>query len=390
MRHRASSTALAICVSLALVSQFAACAQQVAIPNPPSDAAPVIEGYRFVPVVEQLDHPWAVVWLPDAADSLLITERRGRLWRIDGGARREVHGVPAVYASGQGGLLDITLHPRFAQNRWVYLAFARGTVGANALAVARGRLDGDQLRDVVVIFEATPKKATNQHFGSRFAWLADGTLLVSVGDGGNRPAAIDGELSRLQAQNPKSMLGKVLRMKDDGTPPPPAREGWSPYVYSIGHRNIQGMLRDAATDRVWATEHGSQGGDELNLILPGRNYGWPVVSYSNEYGGGPVAPVGTRADIEAPRTVWTPSIAPSGLALVQGDRYPEWRGNLIAGALRGQQLRRIVLDANGRVLSEERLLTPWRVRDVRLGPDGYLYLLTDESPGALLRVEKKR
>ncbi len=375
-----------VALLLFVLSLLPACAQQVPIPFPPSDQTPILSGVKLTPVVERLRHPWAVTWLPDG--SMLISERGGTLWRVEGARRSEVSGVPAVFASGQGGLHDVTLHPQFDKNRWVYLSFARGDASANALAVARGRLEGNALIDTQIIFEVAQKKSSRQHFGSRFVWLPNGTLLVAVGDGGNPPASYQGTYIREQAQNWQSHIGKVLAMDEHGKPVLPATPGRDPYVYSIGHRNIQGMVRDPVTGRVWATEHGSQGGDELNLIEAGKNYGWPVVSYSNEYGGGPVARLTTRADIESPRSVWTPSIAPSGLAIYQGERFPEWRGNLFAGALRGQHVRRIVLDGQGKVVREERIPTERRVRDVRLGPDGYLYVLTDEPDGALLRIER--
>ncbi|MCS6996538.1 MAG: PQQ-dependent sugar dehydrogenase [Casimicrobiaceae bacterium] len=381
MKVRASRSAF----TLLLMLWLPGCAQQVQAPHPPSDQTPELSGFKLTPVVENLEHPWAVTWLPEG--DLLITERGGKLWRVRGKERRAVAGVPEVYAEGQGGLLDITLHPRFEQTRWVYLSFARGTSEANALAVARGRLEGDRLEATEIIFEVAQKKDSRQHFGSRFVWLPDGTLLVAVGDGGNPPTQYQGKLIREQAQNWQSHLGKVLAMSEDGKPIASTTDGRDPYVYSIGHRNIQGMVRDPLTGRVWATEHGSQGGDELNLIERGKNYGWPVVSYSNEYGGGPVAAATTRPDVEPPRAVWTPSVAPSGLAIYTGERFPEWKGNLFSGGLRGMEVRRIVLDASGRVVREERLRTARRIRDVRQGPDGFLYVLTDESDGALLRIE---
>ena len=385
--NRCTSSPLLRAIAASSIAFLAiACAQQVPIPYPPSDQTPVMSGLRLVPVVDRLDHPWAMTWLPDGA--MLVTERRGKLWRIEGNRRTEISGVPTVFASGQGGLFDVALHPRFEQNRWVYLSFARGEASANALAVARGRLEGDALVGTEVIFEVAQKKSSRQHFGSRFVWLPDGTLLVAVGDGGNPPASYQGAYIREQAQNWQSHIGKVLRMTEDGKPVGAPVAGRDPYVYSIGHRNIQGMVRDPATGRVWATEHGSQGGDELNLIEAGKNYGWPVVSYSNEYGGGPVARVTTRPDVEPPRTVWTPSIAPSGLAIYTADRFPEWRGNLFSGGLRGMEVRRIVLDRDGKVTREERLRTERRVRDVRQGPDGHLYVLTDEPDGALIRIEQ--
>ena len=353
-------------------------------------------------VVEGLEHPWGMAWLPSG--DLLITERPGRLRIVRGGRLepRPIAGVVPVsaararqlFASQQGGLLDVALHPRFNRNPWVYLTYAHGTQDANHTRVARARFDGTSLSDWEVIFQVNRLKSEGQHFGSRLLWLPDDTLLVSIGDGGNPPLRLEGELIRLQAQNRSSHLGKVVRLRDDGTIPPDnpfvGDPQADPAVWSLGHRNIQGMAFDRLQRRVWATEHGSRGGDELNWLRSGRNYGWPLVSFSAEYGTGrPVAPATSTAGMEDPRRVWMATIAPSGLAVYAADRFPQWRGNLFAGGLVAGNIRRLVLDAQGAVIRESVLPIGARVRDVRQGPDGFLYVLTDEPEGRLLRVRPR-
>jgi glucose/arabinose dehydrogenase len=349
-----------------------------------------LAGVRQVTLARGLEHPWGLAFLPDGA--LLVTERPGRLRIVRNGAvdPQPVDGVPPVLAEGQGGLLDVALHPRFAENRLVYLSYAHGSEEENRTRVARGVLDGKALRDVRVIFEVKDPKPGVQHFGSRFAWLPDGTLLVSIGDGGNPPARVAGRPSRDLAQDVAFHHGKVVRIGDDGSVPKDnpfaGRAGAAPAVWSYGHRNIQGLAVDGR-GRVWSTEHGSRGGDEVNLLQAGRNYGWPVVSHSSEYWGGRVAPETRRAGVEDPLLVWTPSVAPSGLAVYEGDRFPAWKGDLLAGALRDRDVRRVDLDAGGKVVGEEVLEIGARVRDVRVGPDGLVYVLTDEDDGRIIRLE---
>jgi aldose sugar dehydrogenase len=358
-------------------------------PLAPSGDAPEATGWRAETVVSGLENPWSIVWLPDG--SALVSERPGRLRLVRDGQLdpKPIEGVPPVLAQGQGGLLDLALHPRFAENRLVYFTFSQGTPDANRTALARGRLREVRLDGVEVIFRNPALKSGLQHFGSRLLWLADGSLLMSVGDGGNPPISIRGDQIRKQAQNPSADLGKILRLRDDGSPYPgnplAARPGARPEVWTLGHRNIQGLARDADSGRVWATEHASQGGDELNLILGGSNYGWPVVSYSLEYWGPRVAEETTRPGMADPRLVWTPSIAPSGLAYYTGAAFPAWQGDLLAGSLKFGQVRRIDLDGE-RVAGEEKLSIGARVRDVRQGPDGFPYVLTDEANGQLLRI----
>ncbi len=351
------------------------------------------QSYRLVSVVNGLEHPWSVAWLPDR--TMLVTERPGRLRIVRNGVLdpNPIGGVPSVLASGQGGLMDISLHPQFTKNRLVYLTYAHGTNTANRTRLARAVFDGKKLKNLQVIFEATPVKSGTQHFGSRITWLPDNTLLLSLGDGGNPPLTIDGKLPRYQAQNRRSQLGKVLHLKDDGSIPrdnPFVKDAsTNPAIWSYGHRNIQGMTFDPVTKRVWATEHGSKGGDELNLIQKGKNYGWPLATYSKEYEfpNQDISPNKSLPGMEDPKAVWTPSIAPSGLTAYNGKRFPQWQKNLFAGGLVEQTLRRIELDANGKVVNQEQISIGARVRDVRQGPDELLYILTDESDGQLIRLE---
>jgi glucose/arabinose dehydrogenase len=360
---------------------------------PISGDVPEATGWRSEVLVRGLSHPWAITWLPDGA--ALVTERKGRLRLIrDGKLDPEpISGLPPLLAEGQGGLLDVSLHPDFSSNQTVYLTLAIGTPDANRTALARGRLEGSTLRDTEIIFRNADPKSGGQHFGSRMVWLPDNSLLMSVGDGGNPPIAFRGENIRNQAQNPGTHFGAVLRLNADGSPPADnpfgGQPGARPEIWTIGHRNIQGMTRDPASGRMWANEHGSRGGDELNLIAGGNNYGWPEVTYSNEYWGPRISDETSRPGITDPALVWTPSKAPSGLVLYTGEVFPQWRGNLFSGALKFQQVRRIVLDGD-RVIGEEKLTIGERVRDVRQGPDGYLYLLTDEDDGALMRIVPSR
>ncbi len=348
--------------------------------------------YRLVPVVSGLENPWSVAWLPDR--TMLVTERPGRVRIVRNGVldSTPIGGVPAVFASGQGGLMDISIHPQFAKNRLVYLTYAHGNDTANRTRLARAGFDGKNLKNLQVIFEASPVKSGSQHFGSRITWLPDNTLLLAIGDGGNPPLQIEGKLPRFQAQNRRSDLGKVLRLKDDGSIPRDnpflKAANTDPAIWSYGHRNIQGMTFDPVSKRVWATEHGSSGGDELNLVQKGKNYGWPLATYSKEYGSGrDISPNKSLPGLEDPKVVWTPAIAPSGLTVYNGKRFPQWQKNLFAGGLVDRSVRRIELDANGKVLDRESISIGSRVRDVRQGPDELLYILTDESNGQLIRLE---
>ncbi len=385
-------------IAIASCSTAASLNTQASTPasTPPDSAlsTPIAQATTLQPQIlaENLEHPWSMAWLPDG--SMLITERPGRLRMMRNGKLdpNPIAGVPAVFASGQGGLLDIALHPRFQENQWVYFSYSAGDRNTNQTKVARAKFDGKTLTDWQDILQADPTKTGTQHFGSRLLWLPDETLLISIGDGGNPPLQIDGELSRKQAQNLSSRLGKVLRIKDDGSVPADNpfvnQANAAPEIWTYGHRNIQGLALDAATGQVWASEHGSRGGDELNRLEAGKNYGWPEVSYSREYTADQmVAPVTTRPDVPDPLVVWTPSIAPSGLMVYQGDQLAGWQSNLLAGALVSQEIRRIEVDGQGQAEEVGAIAIGQRVRDVRQGPDGLIYVLTDEDAGQLIRLE---
>ena len=356
--------------------------------TPPASSNP---DFQMVTVLKNLEHPWGIAWLPEG--DLLITERSGRLRLTRDGVLdpTPISGVPEIFARGQGGLLDIALHPRFEDNRLVYFTYSHGTSSANRTRIARATFDGRTLSNWQVIFEVSQTKARGQHFGSRLVWLPDGTLLASIGDGGNPPVKLGDEFIRQQAQNRGSHLGKVIRINDDGSIPPDNPfvndTGAAPEVWSYGHRNIQGLAFDAIANRVWATEHGARGGDEVNLVEAGENYGWPVATHSREYSGGLISPETSLPGMVDPKAIWTPSIAPSGLAIYTGSAFPAWQGNLFAGGLVSQDIRRIALDKSGNVTNEESISIGQRVRDVRQGPDGLLYVLTDERNGQLIRLE---
>lgn len=342
--------------------------------------------YVIETVASGLDHPWSLAFLPDG--DMLVTERPGRLRRIHDGVYAEtpISGVPKVYHRSQGGLFDILPDPDFANNRLVYLSYAQGTPKANATQVARARLDGNALKDLKVIFTVEPAKDTPVHFGGRMAFLPDGTLLVTTGDGFDY---------REKAQDRESLLGKVVRINTDGSVPtdnPFVDEaGVNPKIYSYGHRNPQGLVYDPQTDRIYEEEHGPRGGDEVNILEPGANYGWPLATHGVDYSGAEISPFTEYEGTEQPIVYWTPSIAPSGIAVYHGAAFPEWDGDLFAGALAEMDVRRIDME-NGAVVGQERLFAELgeRIRDVRVGPDGALYLLTDNRDGRVLRVRPAR
>ncbi|MDJ0694240.1 PQQ-dependent sugar dehydrogenase [Mastigocoleus sp. MO_188.B34] len=360
------------------------------------------ENFQKTTLIRGLEHPWSMAWLPDGA--MLITERPGRLRIVRDGKLdpNPIGGLPEVFAVNQGGLMEISLHPDFAKNRFVYLTYSHGSNNANRTRLARATFDGKTLGDVRVIFEVSQPKSGGQHFGSRIIWLPDRTMLLAIGDGGNPPVRLEGDFIRKQAQNRNSHLGKVLRLNDDGSIPkdnPFAKTAnASPAIWSYGHRNIQGLAYDPANNRVWSTEHGARGGDELNLVEAGKNYGWPVVTHSKEYTGGEISQERSRPGMEDPKVVWTPATAPSGLAFYNGvrsadaqraNRFKEWKGDLFAGGLVSRDVRHIDLDEKGNVVSQKSIDIGQRVRDVRQGPDGLLYILTDQADGELIRLEEK-
>lgn len=352
--------------------------------GPARAAGAAAVGYETVTVAGPLSFPWGLAFLPDGG--LLVTERTGALRRIgtDGAISAPLIGVPPVFVRGQGGLLDVALHPAFADNGLVYLSYAHGDARGNATRIARGRLTEQGLADLEVIFTAAPLKDTPQHYGGMLAFMTDGTLLVTTGDGFDYREA---------AQDRRSMLGKTLRINDDGSLPadnPFAADPAAAAVWTYGHRNPQGLVVDPRTGSVYQHEHGPRGGDELNLLLPGRNYGWPAVTFGLDYSGARVSPYRELPGFEAPLTHWTPSIAPSGLALYLGDRFPGWHGSLFVGALVNREVRRLTV-ADGVVTGEEALFGELgeRIRNVRVGPDGYLYLLTDSAEGRVVRVQPR-
>jgi len=335
-----------------------------------------------------LEHPWSLAFLPDG--TMLVTERPGRLRRVfpDGRLSEPLKGVPEVAARGQGGLLDVALGPGFATDRSVFLSYSQPTKDGARTAVARGTLsaDGAALRDVSVIFAQKHGSSGGNHFGSRLVFARDGSLFVTTGDRWSESE---------RAQTLDNHFGKILRIRADGSVPPDNpfanRDGALPEIHSYGHRNVQGAALHPDTGLLWTHEHGPQGGDEVNVEKAGANYGWPVITYGKQYVTGFRIGEGTeRADVEPPVLQWTPSIAPSGMAFLTSDRYPGWRGNLFVGALKFRMLVRLEFEG-ARVVREERLLTDFseRIRDVRQGPDGLLYLLTDADDGQLVRLDPR-
>jgi glucose/arabinose dehydrogenase len=353
---------------------------------------PAERGFRAVTLVRELEHPWGMAWLPNG--DILVTERPGRLRRVHRGRLLPgpISGVPETFAKGQGGLLDVSVHPRFTATRKVYFTYAHGNAKTNRTRVATAVLNGGSLENWQVILEVADGKTGSQHFGSRLLWLPDGTLLVSIGDGGNPPVRLAGDWIRKQAQNRRSHLGKILRLKEDGSVPPDNpfvhASDADPAVWSYGHRNIQGLAYDPLRSSVWASEHGALGGDELNRVGAGGNYGWPSVTYSREYfDGSKISPHASRPGMIDPKVVWMTAIAPSGLVVYSGNRFVRWRGDIFAGGLKSQDIRRIDLDETGKVIGQSALRIGQRVRDVRQGPDGLLYVLTDESNGSLILLQ---
>ena len=340
------------------------------------------EGYHVETLAEGLEHPWALVWLDE--DRILISERAGRLRIFEGGQLRSepISGVPDSFVRAQGGLQDLIVHPDFERNGWIYLSLAHGDSRANATRVVRGRIDGNAWVDNEVIFTARPTKATAVHYGARMAFMDDGSLLISVGDGFNL---------REEAQRLNSHIGTIVRVTEDGGVPPDNpfvdRPDALPEIFSYGHRNAQGLVVDPETGLIWSHEHGPRGGDELNLIRPGANYGWPVATHGIDYSGARISPFTSRPGMVDPLIDWTPSIAPAGMSQYRGELFPDWHGDLLVASLAERSLRRIRIDGQT-VISDE--IVPLdlgrRLRDVQVGPDGALYLLTDESNGALLRV----
>ncbi len=333
-------------------------------------------------IVTGLNHPWSIAFISD--NDWLITERSGTLRRvIDGNLQEQpITGLPEINPVGQGGLLDVVLHPEFDKNQWVYLSYSAKKLLGYGTEVARGKLVENELQNVETVFKATPKVLGGRHFGSRLVFDDNGFLYISLGDRGSKKTA--------QQQN--KHLGTIIRLHDDGRIPKDNPfvdvANVLPEIYSYGHRNVQGMVFDNQTKTLWAHEHGPQGGDELNQVLAGQNYGWPTITYGANYGTGTKIGEGTdKPGMLQPKTYWDPSIAPSGLAIVDSPRYSEWQGNLLVGALKFQLIARLELDENS-VTHEEQMLAGklGRIRDIRQGPDGFIYLLTDSDNGSIYRL----
>ena len=355
----------------------------------PSGAQEVVRSelhdFRVNVLTRGLDHPWSLAFLPDGR--MLVTERPGRLRIVaaDGSLRaKPVRGLPTnIAAAGQGGLHDVVLHPQFATNRWVYLAYAGSGDGGVGTELARARLQDDALVDLQVLFRALPKSSGGRHFGGRVVFDGKGHVFLTLGDRGEKE----------RAQRLNDHAGSIIRLRDDGAVPSNnpfvGHSGVRAEIFSTGNRNVQGAAMNPWTNELWAQEHGPQGGDEVNVIRAGVNYGWPVITYGVNYFIGTKIGEGThKPGMAQPLHYWDPSIAPSGMAFYDSDRFPAWRGSVFVGALKYQLLARLTLDGE-KIVNEERLLegTLGRIRDVRVGPDGLIYLLSDDSDGVLARLE---
>jgi aldose sugar dehydrogenase len=370
---------------LALVS-LACTARAVDVPTQP--IASNLHTFRMVVVVDGLQDPWSIAFLPSG--EMLFTEKPGRLGILRSGADEpeSIDGVPEVWYRGQGGLLEVAVHPRFDENRFVYLSYSKPSADGEqaTTAVARGRLEGRELVDVEDIFVAEAWSSGGAHFGSKLAFDASGYLFITVGDRGANPFWEPREAH--PAQDLRNHQGTLVRLHDDGRVPADnpfaGRDDALPEIYSYGHRNAQGLVIHPETNDVWVTEHGPQGGDELNLVQPGRNYGWPVIGYGVQYGGRPIHEGTHREGMEQPVQFWTPSIATSGLLLYTGDAFPQWRGHLFVGGLDGRQIARVPLTRGEHgyqvgIMERPPLLAGWaRIRDIRQGPDGHIYLAIDD------------
>jgi glucose/arabinose dehydrogenase len=370
---------ITIAVCLVCAAPIAALAQAPRSPTP----APVNGTVRVETVAKGVEHPWALAFLPDGR--ILVTERPGRLRIVerDGRVSRPIDGVPRVLARGQGGLLDVALDPRFAENRFIYLSYAEPGEGNTAgTAVVRGRLAEGKLEDVQVIYRQQPKVEGGNHFGSRLVFARDGTLFVTQGD---RFAY------RERAQDLSSGLGKIVRINPDGSVPKDnpfvGRSGARPEIWSYGHRNVQSAALHPETSQLWTVEHGARGGDELNHPEAGKNYGWPLITYGLDYSGAKIGEGTAKPGMEQPVYYWDPVIAPSGMVFYTGDAFPDWKGSILIGSLTPGLLVRLTLKDGG-VVREERYLGDLRerIRDVQQGPDGLIYLVTDSRDGRVLRV----
>ena len=344
----------------------------------PSNAAE--QTYQLETLAEGLNFPWSVDFLPNG--DLLVAELEGTLKRIgkDGSSSNPISGVPTVYRASQGGLFDVLLDKDFTTNNTLYLSYAEGDSEENGTTVARATLTGDALTNVEVIFTANPRKYAPLHYGGRMAFTSDDMLLITTGDGFD---------FREHAQDLNSHLGKTIRINKDGRPAQGNPFLQAPKVWTYGHRNPQG-LAIALDGTVYLNEHGPKGGDEINIIAKGNNYGWPAITYGKDYNGAYVSPLTEYPGMQQPEHVWTPSIGPSGMAFYEGDKFPEWKNSLFVGALVNMEVRRLTIE-NQQVTAEETVFPELdaRIRDIRVGPDGLLYIITDGDKGAVIRVNSE-
>lgn len=340
---------------------------------------------KLTPVATDLEHPWGMDFLPNG--DILVTERRGKLFliRMPSGQKQEVQGLPEIAEVGQGGLLDVMIHPSYSRNQIVFISYAGRSAQGYGTEVVRARLNGPRLTDVQKIFEAVPKTRGGQHFGSRLLWGKDDKLYITLGDRNMKE----------EAQNPRTHLGSIIRINEDGSVPEDnpfyGHESYRPEIFSYGHRNVQGIALHPQTGEIWAHEHGPKGGDEVNIVKKGLNYGWPTVTYGVDYSGFKISDKTSAPDMQDPVLHWTPSIAPSGMMFYTGDQFPEWKGDLFVGALVQTHLRRVHLEGN--TAAEQEVLLEnlgERIRDVAQGPDGNIYLLTDQTYGTLYKLEPVR
>ena len=351
----------------------------------PAPVNPVSKEFKIVTVAEDLDQPWGLAFLPDG--TMLVTEKIGRLRLIGVGGLdpRPIEGLPEIFPQGQGGLLDVVLHPDYPRNQWIYLSYSGGSPGLTGTEVLRARLNLKDYRldDVKIIFKMQPKLDANHHFGSRLLFDDKGYLFITLGERGQMQ----------ESQNLGSHQGKVVRLHDDGTVPKDnpfvGVAGALPEIYTYGHRNVQGIAMHPVTRQIWTHEHGPRGGDEVNILKPGANYGWPVITYGINYDGSTITTETHREGMEQPVLFWVPSIAPCGMMFYTGNKFPAWKGNLFVGALGKMHLRRVVFDNKGRPVDGQELLLELRerIRNVRQGPDGSIYILTDSRNGSVLRLE---
>jgi len=376
--------------TLLIVLRTALIASALSVPVAAQTIQSEKHAFRVVTLTRGLQNPWSIAFLPDGR--MLVTERAGRLrivgkdFKLD---PKSVEGLPEIVATGQGGFFDVVLHPQYADNGWIYFAYNAPDkeAGGWGTALARGKLTSDATRhrmiDVQVLFSMEPKTRAGHHFGGRIVFDRKGHVYLTLGDRGDMP----------RAQKLDDHAGSVIRLHDDGRVPADnpfvKRNGAKPEKFTLGNRNMQGAAFHPTTGELWTHEHGPQGGDEVNVMRAGRNYGWPVITYGVNYGFGTKIGEGTaKPGMEQPLHTWVPSIAPSGMAFYIGDKFPNWKGNLLVGALKDDMLVRLELDGE-KIVREERLIKGviGRIRDVRVGPDGFVYLLTDERDGVVARLE---